>query len=626
VKLGLTAIALAMVVAGCVDESADDAPTDASTTTAATDGQAPDAGDDSSSDATATVWELFEQTLPIAVEAANPFNPDEVTVDVELVGPDDQRRTIPAFLYEGFIRSASSSGSEVLTAAGSREWRFRFTPTQPGAWRWRWLRSAVGGEDVGEWESLGVDANPDSERHGFLRIAEGAKHLEYDDGTPFFAVGENLAWADERGSGAYEDWIAELAASGANYLRVWMPEWDMGLLYEPATLDDWSARMDRAWRLDRVMELAEQHDMQVMISLQSHFPFELDSIFGSGWGTNPFNAANGGPLVTPDEIFTDPDAREIFRRYLRYVVARWGYSPNLLAWELWNEADLAEQPPTIDPVVDWHREMARLLHELDVNDHLVTTSTSNELMTIAAGSGQDPISEYTIPYEPVWQLPEIDFVQLHSYQIHSLDIVMPVADTIFELVDRMAQYGKPVLVAEVGVDIQGIEANREADPRGEGFHDLLWAGAFSGAFGSGMSWWWDLVVDPEDWYFHFTPLARLVEGVPFAREPFESLRGLPVSAPQHEVEAHVLSGRSTLLAWVRNSTHEYYTPDRSLVEGAVFEPPLAVSGRWVGEWVDPWTGETLGSVDVQAASPTDPAELGVPSFSRDVALRLDHVE
>jgi hypothetical protein len=32
------------------------------------------------------------------------------------------------------------------------------------------------------------------------------------------------------------------------------------------------------------------------------------------------------------------------------------------------------------------------------------------------------------------------------------------------------------------------------------------------------------VVDPEDWYFHFTPLARLTEGVPFAREPFERYR------------------------------------------------------------------------------------------------------
>ncbi|MBW2545735.1 MAG: cellulase family glycosylhydrolase [Deltaproteobacteria bacterium] len=498
-----------------------------------------------------------------------------------------------------------------MAADGSREWRFRFTPTRPGVWRWRWLRVTASGEEAGELECFRVLPNLDTERHGFLRIPDGAKHLEFEDGTPFFAVGENLSWADRRGTGAYEDWIAKLDASGANYIRLWMPEWDMGLLYEPATLEDWSARMDRAWRLDRVMELAEQHDVRVMLSLQSHFPFELDSIFGSGWGTNPFNAANGGPLAAPDEVYTDPFAREIFRRYLRYVVARWGYSPNLLAWELWNESDLAEQPSTIDPVVDWHREMARLLHELDPNDHLVTTSTTDEAMTIAASLGNLPIPEYPLRYEPVWQLPEIDFVQLHSYQIHSLGVVLPVADTIFELVDRMAQYGKPVLLAEAGVDVQGLEENREGDPEGEGFHDLLWAGAFSGAFGSGMCWWWDLVVDPEDWYFHFTPLARLTEGVPFAREPFERHRGLPVDAPDHEVVAHVLSGRATLLAWVRN-------------EGAVFAPPLAVDGRWVGEWIDPWSGAILGVVDVRAEEPHRTPELAVPSFSRDVALRLDH--
>ena len=575
-------------------------------------------------DVTLSVWERLERTLPIAVEAANPFDPNEVAVDVELIGPDGRRQTVPAFLYEGFTRSQSSSGSEVLAADGSREWRFRFTPTRPGVWRWRWLRVTAGGEEAGEWECFRVLANLDSERHGFLRIPDGAKHLEFEDGTPFFAVGENLSWADSRGTGAYEDWIAKLDASGANYIRLWMPEWDMGLLYEPATIEDWSARMDRAWRLDRVMELAEQHDMRVMLSLQSHFPFELDSIFGSGWGTTPFNAANGGPLATPDEVYTDPFAREIFRRYLRYVVARWGYSPNLLAWELWNESDLAEQPSTIDAVVDWHREMARLLHQLDPNDHLVTTSTTDEAMTIAVSLGNVPIQEYPLRYEPVWQLPEIDFVQLHSYQLHSLGMVLPVADTIFELVDRMARYGKPVLLAEAGVDVQGLEENREGDPEGEGFHDLLWAGAFSGAFGSGMCWWWDLVVDPEDWYFHFTPLARLTEGVPFAREPFERHRGLPVDPPDHEVVAHVLSGPATLLAWVRNAAHEYFTPDRSLVEGAVFAPPLAVDGRWVGEWVDPWSGAILGVVDVQAGGPDGTPELAVPSFSRDVALRLDY--
>jgi hypothetical protein len=579
-------------------------------------------------DVTLSVWERFEQTLPIAVEAANPFDPTEVRVDVEIEAPNGKRIEVPAFLYQGYARSQRPDGGETLTPEGERQWRFRFTPTRTGTWHWRWLRTTPGGVELGEWQAFRVGPNHDPERHGFLSIPDGARHLAFDDGTPFFAVGENLSWADFRGTYAYEDWIAKLAASGANYIRLWMTEWDMGVLYQPATLEDWSARMDRAWRLDRVFELADQHGLYVMLSLQSHFPFDLASIFGSGWGTNPFNAANGGPLVTPDEFYTDPYAREIFRRYLRYVVARWGYSPNLLAWELWNESDLAEQPSTIDPVVDWHREMARLLRELDPNDHLVTTSTSDENMTILAWlnshNSSFSIQEWPLVYDPVWQLPEIDFVQLHSYQHYTRDVVLPVADTIFELVDRMAQYGKPVLLAEAGVDGGGLEEQRVADPEGEGFHDLLWAGAFSGAFGSGMCWWWDKVVDPEDWYFHFTPLARLTEGVPFARKPFERHRGLPVEAPDHEVVAHVLSGRATLLAWVKNVAHEYATPDRSTVSGATFAPPLAHDGRWVGAWVDPWTGATLAPVELVARRHRTPT-LSVPPFSRDVALRLDRV-
>lgn len=574
-------------------------------------------------DTTLSVWERLERTLPIAVEAANPYDPSEVRVDVEIAAPDGETIEIPAFAYQGFTRSPRPDGGETLTPEGPREWRFRFTPTRIGTWHWRFTRTTAAGVETGEWQAFRVGPNLDPERHGFLRLRDGAKYLEFDDGTPFFPVGENLGWADGRGTGAYEEWMAELAAHGANYARLWMPSWDMGLVYAPATLEDWSARMDRAWRLDRVLELAERHGIRVMLSVQNHGPFDLDGFFGSGWGTNLYNAANGGPLATPDEFYSDAFAREIFRRYLRYVVARWGFSPSLMCWELWNEVDLAEQPPTIEPVVAWHREMAGVLRDLDPNDHLVTTSTSDEAMTAVSSFDVD-ISGFILRSEPIWQLPEIDFVQLHTYQVHGLGLVLPVADTIFDLVDRMAQYGKPVLVAEAGVDFRGIDETLEADPEGEGFHDIVWAGAFSGAFGSGMSWWWDYVVHTEDWYFHFEPLARLVAGVPFARKPFTRHRGLPVPAPAHDVVAHVLSGRATLLAWVRNAGHEYGTPDRSTVEGAVFTPPLAVGGRWVGEWIDPWSGAILGAVDVRGGGPHGALELVVPSFSRDVALRLDY--
>ena len=569
------------------------------------------------------VFETFEATLPIAVEAANPFDPTEVRVDVEVRAPGGAPSVVPAFVYQAFDRTQRPDGGDRLVATGAREWRFRFTPTRTGLWLWRWQRTTAAGVETGGWRKLRVGPNLDPSRHGFVRIPEGEKYLVFDDGTPYFAVGENLAWADGRGSYAYEDWIPKLAASGATYIRLWLPSWDMGLVYAPATLEDWSARMDRAWRLDRVIELAEQYGLEVMISLQNHGPFELDGFFGSGWGTNLYNAANGGPLAAPHEFFDDPYAREIFRRYLRYVVARWGHSPNVLCWELWNEVDLTEQPASIDPVVDWHREMAGVLRDLDPNDHLVTTSTSDELMTFTAWLGNFDVAGYPLAYEPVWQLPEIDFVQLHSYQIYGWGVALPVADTLFDLVDRMARYDKPVLVAEAGVDFRGIAETLAADPEGEGFHDLLWAGAFSGAFGSGMSWWWDFVVDTEDWYFHFEPLSRLVAGIAFARKDFEPIHDVPVEAPANDVVAHVLAGHTALLAWVRNADHEYHHPDRSPVEGARFVAPLTHGGRWVGQWIDPWSGAILGNVDV-VGGPWALPELAVPPFSRDVALRLDY--
>jgi len=569
-----------------------------------------------------SVWEPLEETLPIAVEADNPFDPGEVRVDVELREPGGRLLHVPAFVYQGFDQTRRSDGGETLTPAGAREWRFRFTPTRPGEWRWRWQRTTAAGVETGAWERFVVAPNADPSRHGFARRSKDPRYLAFDDGTPFFPVGENLAWYDSRGTFAYEDWMAKLAASGANYVRLWMPSWAFGIVYPPASLEDWSARLGRAWQLDRVIQLAEQHGLYVMLSVQNHGPFDLNGFFGTEWNASLWNAANGGPLDHPSEFFEDPEAREIFRRYLRYVAARWGYSPNVFCFELWNEVDLAEQPASIDAVVDWHREMAGVLREEDPNHRLLSTSTTDELMTFTAWLRNFPISEFPLTYDPVWQMPEIDFVQLHSYQIFGWGVFMPVARTLFDLVDRMAQYGKPVLVAEAGVDFQGIAETLAADPEGEGFHDLVWAGVFSGSLGTAMSWWWDFVVDTEDWYFHFAHLSQLLSGVDFPLERFERVR-TSVDAPGRRAVARVLAGRRVLLAWIKNVDHEYYAPDREPVVGASFVPPLALGGRWQGEWLDPWTGETLGSVAFDAAEAQDPVVLPIPDFSRDVALRLD---
>ena len=144
-----------------------------------------------------------------------------------------------------------------------------------------------------------------------------------------------------------------------------------------------------------MLEAAEAHGIYVMLTIQNHGPFSLEE--NTQWADNPYNAENGGPLNHPLEFFTDDTARELFRQRLRYVVARWGWSTHLLAWELWNEINLVAN--ALDPdVVAWHQEMARELLALDPYDHMVSTSVS-------LGSEQSPL----------WALPEIAFTQSHTY-------------------------------------------------------------------------------------------------------------------------------------------------------------------------------------------------------------------
>ncbi len=44
-----------------------------------------------------------------------------------------------------------------------------------------------------------------------------------------------------------------------------------------------------------------------------------------------------GVGATTDWQFTNEQAREFYRKRLRYTVARWGYSPHVLCWEFGNE-------------------------------------------------------------------------------------------------------------------------------------------------------------------------------------------------------------------------------------------------------------------------------------------------
>ena len=575
-------------------------------------------------------WQRFDARIDLPVPSApgdNPFDPARVDVTVTFEAPDGAAHSIPAFVAQDFER-ALVDGRERLTPVGDRHWRVRFRPpfgSPEGTWRWRWRALTPGGEQRSDWQSFTPKPADATASHGLVRASTSdSRYLVFEDGTPFFAIGENMAWYDARGTFAYDDWMDELAAHGGNYIRVWMPSWAFGLEWlerddagaiTSVSLGDYGDRLDRAWQLDHVLDRAESLGVQVMLTITNHGPWSF--VHASQWDDNPYNADNGGPLAGPTEVFTDPSARELHRRLLRYIVARWGHSPNILAWELWNEVDLVADP-ALPEVSAWTVEMARELDRLDPYDHLVTTSLGGLEILLALAT--DDIDSLVERYA-FWSLPELDFTQLHFYGIGTTRIDF--ANDIARLARYLRAFGKPVLIAEAGVNAYGAAETLANDPEGVAFHDILWSGLFAETFGTGMSWWWDGITAPEGYYPQYGPIAELVTGVRFDEEGF-AIATAAASAPDLALEAHVLRGKTTTLAWIKNPRHQWYAPDATLVEGATLTLPDRPARRWAITWIDPSAASPPSTSHVDSAG--GPIELVIPPFARDVAVRIEALD
>ncbi|MCX7621302.1 MAG: DUF5060 domain-containing protein [Acidimicrobiales bacterium] len=556
----------------------------------------------------------FEADLPGVPATANPFDPAEAEVAVTFVGPSGQTIVVPAFFTQDFSR-ALVAGREALTPIGSGAWRVRMTPTEPGDWQWSY-RAQVMGYPIVESASASFSCAPDPTSHGFLRRDPRHQYyLRYEDGTPYVAIGENLGWYGPGGTYEYDRWFSRLAEHGATWVRVWMPSWAMGL--ETVERDQtgavvWSSlgnyrnRLDRAWQLDHVIETARRHGIVVQLVVQNHGPFSLTA--NSEWGDNPYNAANGGPLTEPVQVFTDPVARELMKRRLRYLTARWGYATNLI-WEFWNEVDLTGAHPS--EVTAWHAEMGAWLGGLDPYDHLQTTSIANPYDFVL----DQPA------WRELWRLPTIDLVQIHLYGVGTA-LPLDFTQLVPAGFPAAAAYGKPVLLAEAGVDWRGPAETLGADPQSLGIHELQWAGFFAGGYGTGMSWWWDNVVDPMDLYWQLDPLRVLIAGL----DPGGSgLRPAPASAsvPRTGVPLQVLAlaGDTAALAWIRNPAHYWASPDPTPIAGGELILGGLRPGTWSVTWVDPLSGTEMPTP--QSSSTADgTVRFAVPTFSREHAARL----
>lgn len=113
-------------------------------------------------------------------------------------------------------------------------------------------------------------------------------------------------------------------------------------------------RLDIASKFDKIMELSEQHGIYQKICIDY---IRYISARGERRKTfdpedNAYSVSNGGPCRNMRDFFALPEARRLFKNRLRYLVARWGYSTHVLAWELL-ERDRLRRQGRGPPITRW---------------------------------------------------------------------------------------------------------------------------------------------------------------------------------------------------------------------------------------------------------------------------------
>ena len=437
-------------------------------------------------------YELLEIRADLGATYDNPFDPDDVRLDAVFTSPSGHKLVVPGFFMAEHAREVAEQ-TELMVPQPESGWRIRFAPREVGLYRWELRLHDRNGKITGGKGSLECVAGKSP---GFIRTSKIDPHyLAFDNGDGFFAIGHNLPIYHTTGQLGTEA-MRKFAAARENFNRWWMSSSGFGI--------EWTARLgwyrqDVAARIDLSLDLARELGLYYMMCMDTHQDFRE-----SGWERNPFNAQNGGPCETPRDWFTNETAREYYRKRLRYTVARWGYSPNVLCWEFGNEMEgWANSPDEVK--FPWHKEMADYLRSIDPFRHLITTSFWSK----------------TGP-EQYWELENIDIVQTHCYTNDDANTAEAVRGYCLHQWERFA---KPHIFGEFGIRSHSTTADK--DPQGWALHNSMWAGLTSFAAGGPMPWWHESYIDALNLYFHFTSLADFTHDLPLGTARWTMLDTTP---------------------------------------------------------------------------------------------------
>ena len=340
---------------------------------------------------TPSVNDRVEGIFLVNANFNNNFDPDEVKIDAEITLPDQTKILVPCFYYiKGVYDTLNARWGEDAT---QQYWVVRFSSPQAGLHKVILKLTDAQGTVSGVESLITLKA---SVKKGIIRPdAQNKQYYRYNTGEPYYPMGINAAWDDMPN---YHKIITNLSKSKGNLIRYWHSafarqhlEWkNNGFNKGLGIYSQGAAAMQ-----DSILDLCDAKDINLQMVFFHHGMFS--ETVNSNWNDNPYNVINGGFLTQSEAFFYNENAKKRVKKLIRYIVARWGYSPRVFAWELFNEVNFTGSYPFQSDqwrtaVINWHGEMAQYIKSIDPFNHIVTTSAADaQLLELDNQNGLDNV-------------------------------------------------------------------------------------------------------------------------------------------------------------------------------------------------------------------------------------------
>jgi mannan endo-1,4-beta-mannosidase len=342
---------------------------------------------------------------------------------------------------------------------------------------------------LSEENSIGFPRLAPSGSLPWITTRPGVPYFSTEDGHSWTPVGQNdaVTWPELAGLFRRKDLhgverhLRNLKAHGVTCLRLMLEYCHGENRYFERPVGRFAPNMVRLW--DDLFAMLERVGLYVLLT-----PY--DTFFTwVRWQRHPYNRRNGGPCASRRQLLTCRDTREAIKGRLAFASDRWGASPALFAWDLWNEMhpahggdDPAAFEPFIDDVGPWLRSREIERHG---RAHLQTVSIF----------GPELVNHPELA-EPIFRHPMLDFANTHLYESRTIDDPKNTVDPALAVGRLMraavndARDGRPVFDSEHG-PIHRFKDKHRTLPEpfdDEYFRHIQWAHLASGGAGGGMRW------------------------------------------------------------------------------------------------------------------------------------------